>query len=1365
MATSLGTDVVRVDKDGRKRLRPTLIGTTIGLYEQQPSIAAGNNAEPIIEPSTSKPFMFEPAGYLPQRSLGRRAVRTPDKLYLGLEPLSVDTMFYGNTGLEQTLDQTVEDSPDVTVTRCYAPRGQQSYVNARIKYFLRSPWVTLQRDADKHVGIVAYPDRLGKKNHPLSITVFSKSSNGIAVSRSNRAKWITDRIASTSTTFDGNPSNGFRQADPAVLPAHDEDAKRQARLADRKWNNSYGKRDELPPYGESASEGDDPKTMREVKQEALELMRLKDRLKSKILSDEEVKRIIDIAMEHIVQDWIYKRQPKLQLKARRLWTKSRRDRSTQARVQNLNVQIGTLQARIMNYRDEIANEEWKKSGQVIKQCKILQPSIFDREDAKWTLATLMLRDAPPKPPPRPRIRTISKSPDEAEVIGAFVDVQLEDSDADFIVDDELLSPALQSELQANAMHNELRSTGMQSQFIDLTVSSDDETDADDAALAITDNWGKQSVDNDVHPAVLVKRQNRDGVLMWMLAHTPAARREAAWSHLRRTSMEIARRDITMGLMALLGHGIPMLDMDPKTSDNVMQLAVWRVCWTIPTKIDTKGVRPDHTRTTLSDGEGYELFYDVLLDCLEKYEGLAQRKVTFKASGYGPNGERNILLETSKTLYCRQDELEKQREAIVSAAWNTSVVVNPDNLDHHGAIFLNPRFGNGARIKPHQEEGLRFLWREIAVNAGLEGCLLAQTMGLGKTMQVIAFIVTLAEAAKSSNAKIKMQVPSSLRELRTLILCPPALVDNWWDELFLWVPVPHEEIIGPIRKVNAALALGGRLREIQAWNDKGGVLLMGYNTFKDLINNRAAKIARTNVRKTPPLNESQHGNVKAILTKSPTLIIADEAHAFKSPTSTLNKAMSQFKSKSRIALTGSPLNNHLEEYYTIIDWIAPEYLGSLQDFRETYGDPIREGLYEDSDIPQYRKARKMLKALELEMNPKVHRADASVLLKDLKGKTEFIIKVPITTLQESLYNIFVQGTHAESSGKEPQKATLWSWIGLLRLLCNHPRCYWNKLSGSSSGTVSPWTTQVSSNTGEDVDDVGSLTDIVSQDVMSATAKEIEKACFGESKEPLEAVAYSNKMQILMHILTCSHAVGDKTLVFSHSIPTLNYIGDQLQAKSQTYVRIDGSIDVAKRQGTTKSFNEGEIKVCLISTRAGGVGLNLYGANRVVILDEHFNPMWEQQAIGRAYRIGQRKPVFVYRLTVAGTFEQAIQNQALFKEQLATRVVDKRNPTRRAYKSAGDYLFPPKHENPQDLKAYKGRDPFVLDRILGACSDLVLGITPTDTFQVEDGFELSTFEEEEAISFQLKEQLRRRNLKVQPQERIRAVQQATSRDVLM
>jgi superfamily II DNA/RNA helicase len=258
---------------------------------------------------------------------------------------------------------------------------------------------------------------------------------------------------------------------------------------------------------------------------------------------------------------------------------------------------------------------------------------------------------------------------------------------------------------------------------------------------------------------------------------------------------------------------------------------------------------------------------------------------------------------------------------------------------------------------------------------------------------------------------------------------------------------------------------------------------------------------------------------------------------------------------------------------------------------------------------------------------------------------------------------------------------------------------------------------------------------------ADSETLIQEAFEALADPLDTLSLSNKMHILFEILRFSEEANDKVLVFTHSIPTLEYVSDQLNKAGKTYSRIDGMTLVKNRQDITKNFNEGTVNVCVVSTRAGGVGLNLFGANRVIILDQHFNPMWEQQAVGRSYRIGQEKAVFVYRLAAAGTFEQAIQNQGLFKEQLATRVVDRKNPTRRAFLGAGDYIFEPKHVEQKDLEPYKGKDPFVLDRLLADPGNKILSITPTETFYTEDGIELTAAEEKEAEQMFKDEQVRR------------------------
>lgn len=136
----------------------------------------------------------------------------------------------------------------------------------------------------------------------------------------------------------------------------------------------------------------------------------------------------------------------------------------------------------------------------------------------------------------------------------------------------------------------------------------------------------------------------------------------------------------------------------------------------------------------------------------------------------------------------------------------------------------------------------------------------------------------------------------------------------------------------------------------------------------------------------------------MLLDGPNIIIADEAHQLKNPATKISEATRGFRSMSRIAMTGSPLSNNLLEYWSMIDWIDPLFLGPRKEFEQKYVQPINDGLYADSSIPERRKCLKMLRVLKNDIGPKVHRMDISVIQQDLPPKTEFLIKVPLTALQ-------------------------------------------------------------------------------------------------------------------------------------------------------------------------------------------------------------------------------------------------------------------------------------------------------------------------------------------------------------------------------
>jgi SNF2 family DNA or RNA helicase len=333
-------------------------------------------------------------------------------------------------------------------------------------------------------------------------------------------------------------------------------------------------------------------------------------------------------------------------------------------------------------------------------------------------------------------------------------------------------------------------------------------------------------------------------------------------------------------------------------------------------------------------------------------------------------------------------------------------------------------------------------------------------------------------------------------------------------------------------------------------------------------------------------------------------------------------------------------------------------------------------------------------------PKVHRVDMSVLSDVLPPKKEFVITVPLTDLQIKAYSLYVQSmisgaVHFSTKSGKVKQTTLWNWLAILSLLCNHPSCFNAKLNQreedaekgvAASGTSTPLSLETT-DTEEAI-----VADINTPNWKAGVSEELVRdmtKLFKDEAFDLDAVDLSFKVKILCQILDASRLARDKTLVFSHSIPTLNFLEKLCIQQGRNFARLDGKTLMSKRQAQTKDFNNSKVELYLISTRAGGLGLNLPGANRVVIFDFQFNPIMEEQAIGRAYRIGQKKNTFVYRFISGGTFEELVHNKVVFKSQLSARVVDKKNPVAWATKSLGEFLCEPKDVAQKDLSEFKGK----------------------------------------------------------------------------
>ncbi|OOF92179.1 hypothetical protein ASPCADRAFT_55923, partial [Aspergillus carbonarius ITEM 5010] len=800
------------------------------------------------------------------------------------------------------------------------------------------------------------------------------------------------------------------------------------------------------------------------------------------------------------------------------------------------------------------------------------------------------------------------------------------------------------------------------------------------------------------------------------------------------------QDLTLtALKQLTKKRDTMPDMEPWEGNLILRTASLFVSWVNCVHYLAKGLPKRDVRRARAEITEFPEFFKELcarLDAIRTWERDKQGESQEMQSALDdtPHKKRKREVKESQTAKMNQQSaqlrvavqeklrqrLERKLESMgVSNTDATRQAVSFGNP----VIYLDPHIGQ--RVKPHQLNGVQFMWRELIEDETHQGCLLAHTMGLGKTMQVISLLVTIANAAASKDPAIRQKVPKDLLRSQALILCPSSLIENWYEEFLMWTPI--DSAVGPVNKVTSSASHPERMDTIARWNEEGGVLLISYDMFRTWVFNKET------TKRPKPLSDEEHENIKKWLLEGARIIVADEAHKMKNPTSAITAAAMQFRSESRIALTGSPLANNLVDYFTMVNWIAKGYLGEFTEFKANFLEPIEEGLYMDSTYTERRRSLVKLQVLNTILDPKINRADISVLAGSLPPKVEFVITVPLTDVQKAAYNLYVESVlHGKS---DVSRVQLMSWLAILGLCCNHPACFRDKLLSRANDA------QKLDKMVEGVEP-GPGDEPITQLGLDVDNLVPEQERLFSAVPDMNAPVLSCRAQILNSIVAESVRAGDKVLVFSHSIPTLNYVEHLLKKSGWKYCRLDGQTPIASRQAATKQFNQGSAEnVYLISTRAGGLGLNIFGANRVILFDFSFSPVWEEQAVGRAYRLGQKKPVFVYRFIAGGTFEENMYNKTVFKTQLAFRVVDKKNPVRSATKSLGDYLFPAKEIPQQDVTEFLGKDPEVLDKIIRSDADasdrLIRRITLTETFQKDENDKL-TEEERNAAQQQLSDE---------------------------
>lgn len=442
----------------------------------------------------------------------------------------------------------------------------------------------------------------------------------------------------------------------------------------------------------------------------------------------------------------------------------------------------------------------------------------------------------------------------------------------------------------------------------------------------------------------------------------------------------------------------------------------------------------------------------------------------------------------------------------------------------------------ADLRPYQIRG--YNWVCSLLLSGF-GCILADDMGLGKTVQSIAAILRLKE--------------EGLLEENCLIVAPAALLNNWEKELSRFAPT-----------LKVSRYHGSRRR----FDKKSDVFLTTYQTA---------------VRDAKKINK-----------KTFSLLLVDEAHLMKNSQTRISRTVKHLNSKYRLALSGTPVENRLEDLRSLFDFILPGYLGDSAKFKEQYRVPI-----------EVMRSKEKAQALQKITSPFLLRRIKTdkKIIKDLPDKIVTNEYAVLEKEQAALYETVVAESIKKSERIDPKERSslILYLLTSLKQICNHPRMF--------------------------------------------------------DKESPAVMGLSGKAQLLVTLLKEILANKEKTIVFSQYVETLDCLARIIKKElGEASIIYHGGLDQDKRAKLVNSFqNDPASRIILISLKAGGLGLNLTAASRVIHYDLWYNPAVENQATDRAFRIGQKRTVFVHRFITRNSFEEKIDAMIASKQELADMTV--------------------------------------------------------------------------------------------------------------
>ncbi|KAI5735103.1 hypothetical protein M8J77_014178 [Diaphorina citri] len=521
--------------------------------------------------------------------------------------------------------------------------------------------------------------------------------------------------------------------------------------------------------------------------------------------------------------------------------------------------------------------------------------------------------------------------------------------------------------------------------------------------------------------------------------------------------------------------------------------------------------------------------------------------------------------------------------------------------------------NDLKLAGYQLVGLN--WLAVMHNQQLCG-ILADEMGLGKTIQVISFLAYLHEAGLSR--------PKSPH----LIIVPSSTLSNWENEFELWCPM-----------LRVALYYGSPEERRAIRNDwiktdfaNMDVILTTYSMVTSCYEER--KLFRSR-----PMH----------------YVVFDEAHMLKNMKTQRYENLITINAAHRILLTGTPLQNNLLELMSLLIFVMPHmFFNRMDTIKMIFGKSHKEQA--TFEVEQVDQAKRII-------SPFMLRRLKKDVLTELPKKTALVIKVPMIPSQAEKYRglmeDFKKTANPEGSNRSNEISHM-SMFMMLRKMANHPlglRYYFqeNTLREIADCLVED-PTYKGTNPQYILEDISWLSDY---DIHQLSLKHKTLDC-AKYKVPDDLVVESGKLKKLDEILPDLKKNGHRVLIFSQFIFVLDILGHYMDIRGWRHLRLDGATQVSSRQELIDEYNrDQDLFAFLLSTKAGGLGINLTAADTVIIHDVDFNPYNDKQAEDRCHRVGQTKPVTIMRLISEGTVEENIFKVATEKLNLEKEVTSKDN----------------------------------------------------------------------------------------------------------